>query len=324
MVRPDLLRDADAERSIRLLHALPAVFLELEERPNRVDVLGHDIRLLVHRLEVVQAFAVDDVHAIPPNGDLVQVGTAPREVAGHLHDLGRGLDTIPTGHERDPREPLPYVENLRRVRGLLQVNGQRVQVHNRRGHLDRDRMNVEVRQDALYVWAMVARHFELRLDRVDGTFLRIAWVRRSAHHDREHLLHAHVGIERVERPDEPRRVARGHAHERRAKAVRIIRGRVEGQVRQRVLLAALPDRLHARLFVERLVPAVLRRAIDDEIRFSPEIVGDPRGFPPGLLPLPQPVFFRRGPRLSFPHPPPPFPNRLSLPDPGPGQARPGP
>src|SRR5437870_12053623 len=114
-VRPDSFRDPDAEGPVRLLHALAAVFLELEHRTNRVDVLRHDIRLLVDRLEVVQALAVDDVHAVPPHGDLVQVGTAPREVAGHLHDLGGRLDAVYAGDQRDPRDPLPDLEYLRRV-----------------------------------------------------------------------------------------------------------------------------------------------------------------------------------------------------------------
>src|SRR2546428_3767823 len=93
-VGPYSFGDSDAEGPVRLLHAFAAVFLELEHRTNGVDVLGHDIRLLVDRLEVVQAFAVDDVDAVPPHGDLVKVRAAPRQVAGHLHDLGRGLDAI--------------------------------------------------------------------------------------------------------------------------------------------------------------------------------------------------------------------------------------
>src|SRR2546427_12011398 len=93
-VGPDSFRDPDAEGPVRLLHALAAVFLELKHRADRVDVLWDDIRLLADRLEIAQAFAVDDVHAVAPPGDLVQVGTAPRQVAGHLHDLARGLDAI--------------------------------------------------------------------------------------------------------------------------------------------------------------------------------------------------------------------------------------
>src|SRR5438445_2155709 len=104
-VAPNSFRDPNAERPVRLLHTLPAVFLELEHRPNRIDVLGYDIRLLVDRLEVVQPFAVDDVHAVPPDGDLVQVRAAPRQVAGHLHDLGRGLDAVSAGDGGDPRYP---------------------------------------------------------------------------------------------------------------------------------------------------------------------------------------------------------------------------
>jgi len=88
-----------------------------------------------------------------------------------------------------------------------------MQVHNRRRHLDRNRVNVEVRQDALHVGAVVARHFELRLDRVNGTFLRITRIRGASHQDREDLVHADMGVERVERSDESRRIARGHADE---------------------------------------------------------------------------------------------------------------
>ena len=156
-------------------------------------------------------------------------------------------------------------------------------MHDRRWHLDRNRVNVQVREDALYIGAVVARHLELRLDRVDGTFLRITRVCRAAHHDREDLLHADMGVERVERADESRRVARGHADERRAEAVRVIRGRIKGQVRQGVLLAPLPNRLHARLLVEGFVAALLRGAIDDEIRVSHEIVEDARGLHARLL-----------------------------------------
>src|SRR5207244_13506304 len=66
-------------------------------------------------------------------------------------------------------------------------------------------------------------------------------------------------------------------------AVRVIRRRVEGQVRQGVLLAPLPDRLHARLLVEGFVAALLRGAVDDEIRVPHEIVEDARGLHARLL-----------------------------------------
>src|SRR5207302_7245093 len=82
------LHDADSEALVRLLHALPPVSLDFEEGANRVHVLRHDIRFLMDRLEIEQALPVDDVNAISPYGDLIQVGTVPRKVPGHLHDLG--------------------------------------------------------------------------------------------------------------------------------------------------------------------------------------------------------------------------------------------
>src|SRR5437667_30645 len=82
------LRDSDAETPVRLFHALAAVVLELGQGPNRVDVLGYDVRLLMDGLEVVQPLAVDDMDAAPPDGDLIQVRAAPGEVPGDFHDLG--------------------------------------------------------------------------------------------------------------------------------------------------------------------------------------------------------------------------------------------
>src|SRR5256712_13951141 len=131
-IRLDSLADSDAQGAVRLLHALAAVLLELEQGPDRVHVLRHDIRLLVDRLEVVQALAVDDVDAVPPHGDLVQVRAAPRKVPGDLHDLGRRLDAVAARDESDSRESPPYLQDLSRVRRLLQVHRERMQVHDRR------------------------------------------------------------------------------------------------------------------------------------------------------------------------------------------------
>src|SRR6266571_432798 len=69
--------EADAERTVRLLHAPAAVLLELKQRADRVDVLGDDVGLLVDRLEVVEPLSVDDVDAVAPDRDLVEVGPVP-------------------------------------------------------------------------------------------------------------------------------------------------------------------------------------------------------------------------------------------------------
>src|SRR5438876_12020159 len=107
------------------------------------------------RLEVVQPLAVNDMDAVPPDGDFIEVRAAPGEVSGDLHDLGRRLDAISARDERDTWESLPNVQDLTRVRGLLQVDGQVVQMHDRRWHLDRNRVNVEVREDAMNVVSMM-------------------------------------------------------------------------------------------------------------------------------------------------------------------------
>jgi len=52
-----------------------------------------------------------------------------------------------------------------------------------------------------------------------------------------------------------------------------------------VLLAALPDRLHARFFVEGFVATLLGSTVDDEVRLADEIVEDPRGLHASLLEL---------------------------------------
>src|SRR5256885_15532617 len=88
------LRGPDAEGAVRLLHALPTVLFELEEGPDRVHVLRHDVGLLVDRLEVVQPSTVHDVNPVPPHGHLVEVRAAPRYIPPHLHDLGRPLDAL--------------------------------------------------------------------------------------------------------------------------------------------------------------------------------------------------------------------------------------
>src|SRR5439155_13361713 len=102
-------------------------------------------------------------------------------------------------------------------------------------------------------------------------FLRISRIRRTAHHDREDIRYAELGVEGIERPDEARRVARRHAYELGAEAFLVIRRGVERKIRQRVFLAPLPDRLDAGLFVQGLVSAVLRGAVDDEVGGPHEI-----------------------------------------------------
>src|SRR5207247_8675704 len=140
-----------------------------------------------------------------------------------------------------------------------------VNVHDRRSYLQRGRMDVQLREDALDIGAVMGRHLELRLDRVDRAFLRISRIRRTAHHDREDIRYAELGVEGIERPDEARRVARRHADELGAEAFLVVRRGVERKIRQRVFLAPLPDRLDAGLFVQGLVSAVLRGAVDVEV-----------------------------------------------------------
>src|SRR2546426_310981 len=277
------LRGPDAEGAVGLLHALPTVLFEFEEGPDCVHVLRHDVGLLVDRLEVVQPSTVHDVNPVPPHGDLVEVRAVPRQIPRHLHDLGRRLDAVAAGHRDHPRKPFPDVEDLIRRCGLLQVDAHRVQVHDRRRDLHRNRVDVQLRQDALDIRAVMARHLELGFNRVNRAFLRVARVRRAADHDGEDFLHPDVSVERIEGADEARRIAGGHADERRAEAVFVVCRGIERQVRQGVFLAALPDRLDPRFLVQGLVAAFLRRAIDNEIGFLDEVRERARRLHAGVL-----------------------------------------
>src|SRR6267378_3147393 len=83
--------EADPQGPVGLLHALATVLLKFQERTDRIDVFGHDIRFLMDRLEIEQTFPVQDVDAVPPHRDLVQVRAVSREVPCHLHNLGGRL-----------------------------------------------------------------------------------------------------------------------------------------------------------------------------------------------------------------------------------------
>src|SRR5207302_2865465 len=96
-------------------------------------------------------------------------------------------------------------------------------------------------------------------------------------------------------------IARGDADEPRAEAFLVIGGRIEGQVREVMVLASLPNRLHARLFVEGLVAALLRSTVDDQVDSLHEIFEGARRLDARLLELRGHVRVRGVQRISLPN-----------------------
>src|SRR3990170_33040 len=233
---------ANAKRTVGQPDRLSPVPLELKERANRVHVLGHDVALLMDRLEVVQVGTVDDVDPVLPD---------------------------------------------------------RVQMHDRRGDLHRDRVDIQVREDALHIRTVVARHLKLRLNRVNRTLLRIAGVCGASDHQGEDVVDAEVDIEWIQRADESCRIARRYTDKPCTETLRVVHGRIEAEVRELVFLAALPDRFDTGLFVGRLESALLGCRIDDEVRLLEHVVQGTVDLDPRRIKLRGGIFCRRVQRISL-------------------------
>src|SRR3990170_1929651 len=290
---------ANAKRTVRQPDRLSPVPLELKERANRVHVLGHDVALLMDRLEVVQVGTVDDVDPVLPDRDLIQVRPGAPEVASKFHDLRGGLDPFRAADELEPWRAPPHVKDLVRRCRSFQTNADRVQMHDRRGDLHRDRVDIQVREYALHIRTVVARHLKLRLNRVNRTLLRIAGVCGASDHQGEDVVDAEVDIEWIQRADESCRIARRYTDKPCTETLRVVHGRIEAEVRELVFLAALPDRFDTGLFVGRLESALLGCRLDDEVRFLEHVVQGTVDLDPRLVKLPGGIFCRRVQRISL-------------------------